>query len=118
FPMGDTDVTAEGMGVLQRVGTAIARIRDVHIRVEGHTDNKPISSALRQKYPSNWELSTARATHVVHFLVDTAGMAPERIEAVGHAEYHPVADNESEEGRARNRRIEILLVPGRRPGGP
>ena len=84
---------------------------DRALQVEGHTDNVQISSRLRERYPTNWELSTARATNVVHFLQDTVGLPGDHLVAAGHSEYRPVADNATEEGRAQNRRIQILLVP-------
>lgn len=77
------------------------------IRVEGHTDNVPIHNAL---YPSNWELSAARAVGVVRFLIETGGLDPRRLSAVGYGEYRPIASNETEEGRARNRRVDIVLL--------
>jgi chemotaxis protein MotB len=86
------------------------------IRVEGHTDNVPIHSRLQAQYPSNWELSAARATNVVRFLQDQAGIAPERLQAIGMAEYRPVASNKTPAGRGQNRRIEITLVPEPAPG--
>jgi chemotaxis protein MotB len=81
------------------------------IRVEGHTDNVPVSSRLAEKFPTNWELSTARATNVVRFLQDKVGIAPARLEAVGMSEFHPVATNKTLVGRSQNRRIEIALLP-------
>ena len=77
------------------------------VRVEGHTDNVPISSAA---YPSNWELSTARATNVLQYLVKQEDFDPARISAAGYGEYRPVADNGDPEGRAKNRRVDIVLL--------
>jgi chemotaxis protein MotB len=82
---------------------------DKAIRIVGHTDNVPISKAAQKVFPSNWELSAARATTVVRFL-QQAGIAPERLIATGRAEYAPVAPNDSPEGRQKNRRIEITLI--------
>lgn len=76
-------------------------------RIEGHTDNVPIQSS---EFRSNWELSTARATNVVHFLVESAGFAPQSISAVGYGEYRPINDNNSNEGRIKNRRVDIVLL--------
>lgn len=78
-----------------------------YIRIEGHTDNVPMSSEI---YPSNWELSSARAISVVRLFVDKAGASPDVFIAVGFGEYKPVADNKTEEGRARNRRIDIIIL--------
>ena len=80
------------------------------IVVEGHTDNVGVGKSLQSIYPTNWELSTARATAVVRFLQDKAEINPERLSAVGFSYYKPIADNDTEDGRAQNRRIE--LIPG------
>lgn len=77
------------------------------IRVEGHTDNVPIQTLL---YPSNWELSTHRASNVVKFFIERAEMSPERLSASGYGEYHPIATNETAEGRAANRRVDIVVI--------
>jgi chemotaxis protein MotB len=81
--------------------------RHVLIRVEGHTDDVPVSSG---RYGSNWELSTARASAVVAFLIDDSGFAPERLSAAGYAEFHPRVPNDSAESRARNRRVDVVLI--------
>jgi chemotaxis protein MotB len=111
FPSGEAKITGEGLKVLQRVGDILKNTKDNVIRVEGHTDNVPISGALKYKFPSNWELSTARATNVVRFLEDKVGIDPAKLEAVGLGENQPVASNETAQGRAQNRRIEIALLP-------
>ena len=111
FPSGEAKITGEGLKVLQRVGDILKNTKDNIIRVEGHTDNVPISGALKYKFPSNWELSTARATNVVRFLEDKVGIDPAKLEAVGLGENQPVASNETAQGRAQNRRIEIALLP-------
>jgi chemotaxis protein MotB len=77
--------------------------------VEGHTDNVPIRSS---RFPTNWELSTARSTSVVAYLVTTFGFAPDRLTAAGYSQYRPVAPNETEAGRARNRRVDIIVLNG------
>jgi chemotaxis protein MotB len=111
FGSGQAGLTAEGADVLTRVGTVIKQATGRTIRVVGHTDNRPISAARQGLYPTNWELSTARAATVVRFLVGPVGIAPERCEAVGMGEFQPVASNETSAGRMQNRRIEILLAP-------
>jgi chemotaxis protein MotB len=111
FPSGKAEITADGLKVLERVGNVLKNTEDKVIRVEGHTDNVPIHSRLREQFPSNWELSAARATNVARFLQDKVGIGPERLEAVGLSEFHPVASNETVEGRSQNRRIEIALLP-------
>jgi chemotaxis protein MotB len=88
------------------------------IRVEGHTDNVAISERLQATFPTNWELSTTRASNVVRFLQDTVGIDPARLQAVGLSEYHPIATNASVRGRSQNRRIEIGLLPEAAGEGP
>ncbi|MDZ7290545.1 MAG: OmpA family protein [candidate division KSB1 bacterium] len=111
FPSGEAEITPAGLKVLERVGNIIKNVQDKIIRVEGHTDNVPIALRLQKQFPTNWELSTARATNVVRFLQDKVGMDPARLQAVGLSEYHPVASNETPQGRSKNRRIEIALLP-------
>lgn len=111
FPSGKAEITPEGLKVLERVGNIINKIEDKVIRVEGHTDNVPIHPRLQDEFPSNWELSAARATHVVKFLQEKVGIAPEKLQAVGLSEFHPVASNKTKAGRSKNRRIEIALLP-------
>lgn len=111
FESGSDGITAEGMEVLDRVGAALHDVRDRQIHISGHTDNVQIGPGLKGRFKTNWELSTARATSVVRYLVDHGGIAPRSLTAVGHAYTRPVADNESEEGRSQNRRIEIMLYP-------
>jgi chemotaxis protein MotB len=86
-------------------------VKDRAINVEGHTDDVPIGPELARRYPTNWELSAARATNVARYLQEKIGIDPSLLSATGYGEYHPVASNEDEEGRTRNRRIEIVLVP-------
>jgi len=96
-------------------GAVLATIDDKQIQVSGHTDKTPISGKLTSQFPSNWELSAARATNVVRFLSEKANLPPQRLVATGYAEYHPIASNKTAAGRARNRRIEILLTPSLAP---
>ena len=111
FPSGEAEITTEGMSILTRVGEILKNTQGRIIRVEGHTDNVRIASRLQKKFPTNWELSTTRATNVVRFLQDKVGIEGARLRAVGMSEYHPVASNETREGRIQNRRIEIALLP-------
>jgi chemotaxis protein MotB len=111
FSSGEAEITAEGIKVLDRVGNVLKNTQKKVVRVEGHTDNVPISDRLAGKFPSNWELSTTRATNVVRFLQDKVGIPPARLEAVGLSEYHPVSTNRTPTGRSQNRRIEIALLP-------
>jgi len=113
FPSGRAEITPEGLKVLERVGNVLKNTKNKIIRVEGHTDNVPIlsGSKLKKIYPTNWELSSARATNVVRFLQEKVEIEPTDLRAVGMSEYHPVASNESPEGCSQNRRIEITLIP-------
>jgi chemotaxis protein MotB len=109
FDSGRAALKETGKEVLKKVADALRSYEDKAIRVVGHTDNVPITKGLQKVFPSNWELSAARATTVVRFLQDT-GIEPERLLATGRAEYAPVAPNDSPEGRQKNRRIEITLI--------
>jgi len=111
FDSGKADIKPAGLEVLKRVGDILKQAEAKEVRVEGHTDNVPISSRLQQTFPSNWELSTARAANVVHFLQERVGIPGERLVACGYGQHRPVAGNDSVEGRAQNRRIQIELVP-------
>ena len=110
FKSGSADVLPAGQVVLEKVARVLAATDDM-IRVEGHTDNVPISGRLKEKYFSNWELSAARAASVVrYFQLGENKIDPLRLEAVGYAEYHPVAPNNDDVNRKRNRRVEIILT--------
>ena len=111
FDSGRAEIKPEGKEVLERVGNILKEITDKQIRVEGHTDDVPIGPRIAHRFPTNWELSTARATTVVRYLQDTVGLDPVALTAAGYSLYRPVATNEDEEGRAQNRRIEIVLLP-------
>ena len=111
FDSGQAQVKPAGVEVLTQVGDVLNKVTDKQIRIEGHTDNVPISSKLQSRYKTNWELSTARATVVVRHLIDRGGVDRQHISAVGYADTHPLAPNDSEVGRSSNRRIEIVLYP-------
>ena len=111
FDSGKTTVKPQGLEVLQRVGSILVNVKDRAISIEGHTDNVPIGAELSKRYPTNWELSAVRATTVARYLQEKIGLDPGLLSAIGYGEYQPVASNESEEGQAKNRRIEIVLVP-------
>ncbi len=111
FDTGKAEIKPAGLEVLHRVGDILKGTQDKDIRIEGYTDNIPISSKLQQTFPSNWELSTARAANVVHFLQDKVSIPGERLSACGFGQFRPVADNDTPEGRAQNRRIQVVLVP-------
>ncbi len=109
FDSGRAALKESGKEVLAKVGEALKSYDNKVIRVVGYTDNVPIAKATQTVYPTNWELSVARATNVVRHLQDV-GIPPERMVAAGRGEYAPVAPNDTPEGRQRNRRIEIMLV--------
>ena len=111
FDSGRADLKATGIDVLRKVGAQLAKIEDKRIQIEGHTDNDPIGGSLQEIYPTNWELSTTRALAVVHFLQNEVGIAAERLSGAGYGEYQPAASNDTREGKAVNRRIEIVLLP-------
>ena len=110
FDSGSAEIKKDGKKVLDRVAEILAKATDKQVRVAGYTDNVPISPRLAAKFPSNWELSTARATTVARYLQDK-GINPNLLSATGFSEYRPVAPNDTEEGKAKNRRIDIDLVP-------
>jgi len=110
FDSGQADIRSEGLDVLKKVVDVLKRVKDKDIRVEGHTDNVKIIGALSKKYLTNWELSAVRAINVTKYLQDH-GIDPAVLSANAFGEYKPVADNDTDEGRAQNRRIEIILVP-------
>ena len=110
FGTASTDVSAEAQELIGRVAAAVGPTSG-RIRIEGHTDNVPIRTA---RYASNWELSTARASAVVAFLVESEGFDPARLSAAGYGEFHPHVANDTPENRARNRRIDVVILgPGR-----
>ena len=111
FDVGDASVSARGEEVLARVGAVLAAVQDRKIQVSGHTDDLPISERLRDRYPTNWELASARASNVVRFLEERAGVPGRRLVAAAYGPWEPVSSNRTAKGRARNRRIEIVLTP-------
>lgn len=106
FRSGSADLRTEFEEFLQKVSAIIKDKELAEVQVEGHTDNVPINTA---RFPSNWELSGARALAVVKFMAFQGGLDPAKLSAVGYGEYRPRATNDSPEGRARNRRVEIFL---------
>ena len=110
FDSGEAELKPAGAAVLRKVAAVLAQHPNIKVHVIGHTDNVPIRAAARNRFPSNWELSTTRATAAVRFLTEIAGVDPRRLGAVGYGEFRPVADNTTPEGRARNRRIAIVIL--------
>lgn len=111
FESGEAELTPLGLEIMKQVGQVLASLPEKYIQVEGHTDNNPIYGQLQKRYPTNWELSTARATSVLRYLIEQSGMNREHFSATGYADTQPVKSNETEEGRAQNRRVEIVLYP-------
>ena len=111
FEFGKADLTTEGEKVLKKVGEALKNIKGKKIRVTGHTDPIPIRPEFMFKFPSNWELSASRAASVVRYFQEKIELDPKEMEAVGRSFYHPEASNDTKEGRAKNRRVEILIAP-------
>jgi chemotaxis protein MotB len=111
FDSGEAELKPEGENVLGQVASVLTQHTNRQVYVIGHTDNVPIRASAFNRYSSNWELSTARATSAVRYLVEKAAVDPSRMAAVGYGEYHPVADNSTAEGKAKNRRIAIVIMP-------
>ena len=111
FDSGQSQVKPAGLQVLKQVSGILKNVADKQIRIEGHTDNVPIGTKLKGRFPTNWELSTARATSVVRYLIEEGGVDRANLLAVGYADTRPLAGNDTEEGRTANRRIEIALYP-------
>lgn len=111
FASGTAEIRSEGVEILDRAGEILKDMVDKHIRVEGHTDNVEIGPTLQRTYPSNWELSRARAGSVMAYLVRKTGIDVANLSAVGYADTEPIAPNRNEDGRQKNRRVEIVLYP-------
>jgi chemotaxis protein MotB len=106
FPSGTDKVQPEALPLLDKIASSISRYANT-IRIEGHTDNVPVNSPA---FPSNWELSTARANSLVHYLIEKHGFKGAKLSVTGYAEYRPIADNATEEGRKLNRRVDIVML--------
>jgi chemotaxis protein MotB len=109
FESGKAEIDAEGKQVLDSVASILKALDNRLIMIEGHTDNVAIGSKLVERYPTNWELSTARATTILRYLEDK-GVSPSDLGAAGFSEYRPVAPNDSDSNRQKNRRIDIVLT--------
>ncbi len=107
FNSGEAILQPAGAAVMHKIAVLLAQHPQLKIHVIGHTDNVPI----RSRFTSNWELSTARALAAVHYLTEKENVDPRRVGAVGYGEYRPLADNATAEGRAKNRRIAITILP-------
>jgi chemotaxis protein MotB len=111
FDSGQGQISPDGLAILKRVSEMLKDVKDGQIRIEGHTDNVPVGEGLSGKFPTNWELSAARAASVVRYLIEESGVDRSLLSAAGFADTKPVASNDSEEGRKANRRIEITMQP-------
>lgn len=109
FDSGKAKIKPEAYNALDKVGRILQEnVPDLDIGIEGHTDNVPIKHS---GWKTNWELSSARAMSVLHYLVDKKGVNPERVAAIGYGEYRPIASNDTKEGQKQNRRVEIVILP-------
>ena len=111
FKTGKATITSEGEKILRKVGKTLKNVQDKKIRVVGHTDDRLIIPRFRYKFPSNWELSAARAARVIRFFQNEAGLDPTTMEAVGRSFYDPISSNDTAKGRALNRRVNIIIAP-------
>jgi len=111
FDSGKAAIKPAGEPILEGLGNQLREFGYTRLLIEGHTDDQPIRESLQGRFETNWELSTARSCRVVRFLAERCSLDPESLTASGYSEYQPVASNDTEEGRARNRRIEIVVYP-------
>jgi len=111
FSSGSTNLTTEGKDIVTRIWDVLQNYPNRDILIEGHTDNVQISPQFQHTYRSNWELSSARANSVVHYVLDKFGADTNRVCAVGYGEYRPIANNDTDEGRRMNRRVVITVGP-------
>ncbi len=109
FDSGKAKVRSQSYSILDKVATVLKdNVPELNVGIEGHTDNIPIKHS---GWKSNWELSTARALSVLHYLVEEKDIFPERVSAIGYGEFRPVASNDIKDGRQLNRRVEIVILP-------
>lgn len=109
FPTASAELTADGRVIIEAIWRVLQNYPDRDILIEGHTDSRQIAPSYRHKYKSNWELSSARAHAILHYVLDKFGGDPKNIAAVGYGEHRPIADNATKEGRAANRRVVITV---------
>jgi chemotaxis protein MotB len=109
FASGKAELKDDSLAKLEKVASVLTTtVSDLNVGIEGHTDNVPITHS---GWKSNWELSTARALSVLHYLEDNENIAPARLSATGYGEFRPVASNATAEGKQKNRRVEIVILP-------
>jgi len=109
FKSGQAELSADGKAVVNEITEVLKLYPGFHMRIEGHTDDQPIHENLKARYPSNWELSGARAAKVVKYMIYALGVPGENLSIAGYANYRPVATNDTDTGRAQNRRIRAVL---------
>lgn len=109
FGSGLADLTKSGADTISKIAETLNDYPGYHLRIEGHTDDRSVGKNLKPKFASNWELSTARATSVIRYMIYGLKLMPERLSAAGYAQYRPAADNSTKEGRAMNRRIRAVI---------
>lgn len=107
FNSGSADLNPPAEEIILKIGYLLNELPDNFIRIEGHTDNKPIHNKL---FDTNWDLANARASTVTKVLINSCGVSPKRLSTVGYGEFKPVASNDTEEGRAQNRRVSIVII--------
>ncbi len=105
FPSGKADLIDEAVRFLDDMAPLLAEVSNI-IEIEGHTDNRPIST---ERFPSNWDLSTARANVVIRYLLEEHNLDPDRFKAVGYGEHQPISSNDTDEGRSKNRRVVLII---------
>ena len=115
FGFSQVHISPEGKAALDQLAGVLANVPEGKISITGHADSIPVASKFWYRFPSNWELSSARAAAVARYLLKRADLEPSRIEVIGLSSHQPVADNDTEENRAKNRRVEIIITPGRYP---
>ncbi len=113
FPSGQVDLTADGKAVVKEIAAALNRYPDYYIRIEGHSDNLPLNTALKERYISNWELSAIRAATVAKYMIYGLDVPRQRVSIAGYGDTRPVADNLTSEGRSKNRRIRAVIFKPR-----
>lgn len=111
FDSGRAVIKPQAHPALEKVAQIIKDYPNRPVLIEGHTDNVPIGPRLKSRYQTNWELSTARAVAILRYLIEKHSLPPKQLAAAGYSKYHPVASNKTEEGRQKNRRVEVVIMP-------
>jgi chemotaxis protein MotB len=115
FPEGGWEINRAGEQTLDKIIPTLKTLENQRIEVDGFTDNVPIGPELKSRFPSNWELSTARATGLIQLLIMDYTIPPSHLSAAGYGEFHPVASNDTSEGRAQNRRLDVVILSPYQP---